>query len=269
MGIVATHPIAAPVAAPPRPPSVVFAAGFGLHAARPERPEMSTSAPITFITTSYWLQWVSSAGPDPGPGSITSPQDARTDHERPDVSTVCRFAPIWWKHAFDDLDPRSATCYGAYGKRDWNILGAIRRTTTAVGASAVGHSVSDRHRPDADKRQHTAVGQHIVVMQFVLDLAPARVVAGLLAAPGVVRNSSCHGPREIGCWPCNYSQRLRPRLACRRTDLAPSVTSRSEHADLASPWPSLTTSVAMDHVGRRSSLPNVRPAEASAMDRGG
>jgi hypothetical protein len=71
------HPIAAPVAAPPRPPSVVFAAGFGLHAARPE---MSTSAPITFMTTSHWLSWLSSADFDPGPGPITSPQDARADH---------------------------------------------------------------------------------------------------------------------------------------------------------------------------------------------
>jgi hypothetical protein len=68
MGIVATHPIAAPVAAPPRPPSVVFAAGIGLHAAMPERPEMSTSALITFITTSHWLSWLSSAGLDPVPG---------------------------------------------------------------------------------------------------------------------------------------------------------------------------------------------------------
>src|SRR5271154_3737064 len=53
MGIVATHPIAAPVAAPLRPPCVVLATGLGLHAARLERPETSTSAPITFITTSY------------------------------------------------------------------------------------------------------------------------------------------------------------------------------------------------------------------------
>jgi hypothetical protein len=35
MGIVARHPIAAPVAAPPKPPCVVFATGLGLHAARP------------------------------------------------------------------------------------------------------------------------------------------------------------------------------------------------------------------------------------------
>jgi hypothetical protein len=54
MGIVARHPIAAPVAAPETPPAVVFAAGLGEHAASPATSAIVLKT-IVFITVTFFI----------------------------------------------------------------------------------------------------------------------------------------------------------------------------------------------------------------------